>query len=75
MTMGLQEQFGKIGEAGPRAATFVSEVWSELQKVHYPTRKETYAATLVVLVVTVVVAAYLGLVDFALSYLVQAILS
>jgi preprotein translocase subunit SecE len=46
-----------------------------MKKVYWPTRKETYAATLVVLAVTVIVAVFLGVVDFAISHMVQAILS
>jgi len=75
MTMALQEQLGKLRDAGPRAVNFLAEVWAEMKKVHFPTRKETYAATVVVLVVVVIIAAYLGIVDFAVSHLVQAILS
>ena len=70
----MQEQWEKVREAVPRAGSFLTEVWAELKKVHWPTRKETYAATVVVLVITVVVAVFLGVVDFAISHMVQAIL-
>jgi preprotein translocase subunit SecE len=73
--MGLQEQWTALREVGPRATTFLSEVWAEMKKVHWPSRKETYAATVVVLVVTMIVAAFLGTVDLALSYLVRGVLS
>ena len=73
--MALQEQIGKVRDVVPRTVNFLSEVWAELKKVHFPTRKETYAATVVVLVVTVIVAVFLGVVDFAVSHLVRAILS
>ena len=73
--MALQEQLGRLRDAGPRAVNFLGEVWAELKKVHWPTRKETYAATVVVLVVTVIVAVFLAIVDFAISHLVRAILS
>ncbi len=73
--MALQEQLESIRTAGPRASTYVSEVWAELKKVTWPTRQETYAATGVVIAVTAIVALYLGLVDVALSYMVQALLS
>jgi preprotein translocase subunit SecE len=73
--MALQEQIGKVREAVPRTVNFLNEVWAELKKVHWPTRKDTYAATVVVLVVTLIVAVFLGVVDFAVSHLVQAILS
>ena len=58
-----------------RSVNFAGEVWAEMKKVHWPARKETYAATVVVLVVTVIVAVFLGVVDFAISHVVQAILS
>lgn len=73
--MALQGQVGNVRDAALRASTFVSEVWSELRKVHWPGRKETYAATVVVLVVTFLVAAFLGVVDLVISRFVQAILS
>jgi preprotein translocase subunit SecE len=72
--MALQEQLDGLRQAGPRAATFLGEVWTELKKVHWPSRKETYTATVVVVVVTMIVAMYLGLVDFGLSYLVRLLL-
>ena len=73
--MALQEQIGKIRDTVPRATGFLGDVWSELKKVHWPTPKETYAATIVVLVITVLVAVFLGVVDFAVSHVVRAILS
>jgi preprotein translocase subunit SecE len=73
--MALQEQLTKLREAGPRAITFMREVWAELRKVHWPSLKETYAATVVVIMVTFIVAVFLGVVDFAISHAVRAILS
>jgi preprotein translocase subunit SecE len=72
--MALQEQISKARDIVPRSVTFLQEVWAELKKVHWPSRKETYAATAVVLVVVGIVAVFLGTVDFALSYMIQAIL-
>src|ERR1700687_1803400 len=73
--MALQEQFRRLKETGPRAINFFSEVWAEMKKAHWPTRKETYAATMVVVGVTVLIAVFLGVVDFALSHMVPALLS
>ena len=56
------------------SVTFLQEVRSELKKVHWPTRKETYAATGVVLVIVGLVALYLGLVDLVLAQFVKAVL-
>ena len=54
-----------------RSREFLEESWAELKKVHWPSRKETQAATLVVIIGVTIVAAYLGLVDFVLSWIVH----
>jgi preprotein translocase subunit SecE len=72
--MALQEQISKARDFIPRTIIFLQEVWSELKKVHWPSRQETYAATAVVLVVVSIVAIFLGTVDFALSQVIQVIL-
>ena len=72
--MAFQEQLSRARDIVPRTVNFVQEVWSELKKVHWPSRKETYAATAVVLVVIGIVSLYLGMVDLALSTVIQAIL-
>ena len=58
-----------------KATTFFKEAWQELKRVHWPTRKETYAATSVVLVLVLIIALYLALVDLGLTRAVQALLS
>ncbi len=72
--MAAQGQATKIRDVVPRSVTFLQEVWAELKKVHWPTRSETYAATIVVLVLVGIVAIYLGVVDFLLSQIVHSIL-
>jgi preprotein translocase subunit SecE len=57
-----------------QATDFFQEAWQELKKVHWPSRKETYAATLVVIVVVVLISIYLALVDLALTKAIQAII-
>ena len=54
-----------------RSREFLEECWAELKKVHFPSRKETQAATLVVIVGVVFVALYLGLVDVVLSWIIH----
>ena len=66
-----QGPIGQIVSFGPRSIQFVKESWQEIKKVHWPSRKETYQATMVVIVVVTVVALFLGVVDFALSYAMQ----
>ena len=58
-----------------RSVEFLQECWIELKKVHWPTRKETQAATLVVIVGVTLVAAYLGIVDTVLSWIIRRALS
>lgn len=53
---------------------FFREVKVELQKVTFPTRQETIGSTLVVLVLTIVIALYLGFSDWALARIVQVLL-
>lgn len=58
-----------------RTTAFFREVQVELGKVHWPTWRETYGATIVVLIVTLLMATYLGLVDFIVSKILQVFLS
>ncbi|WFS63660.1 preprotein translocase subunit SecE [Pseudodesulfovibrio thermohalotolerans] len=54
---------------------FFEESKVEIKKVVWPTRKETVTTCIAVLVVSVVIALYLGVVDLALSKIVETILS
>jgi len=65
----------KVRDALRRLVEFLKEAWQELKKVYWPSRKETYAATLVVIILVLIMAFYLALIDFTLTRVVQAILS
>jgi preprotein translocase subunit SecE len=54
-----------------RSREFLEECWAELKKVHWPSRKEAQAATVVVIIGVVIVALYLGVVDFVLSWVIS----
>ena len=54
-----------------RSREFLEECWVELKKVHWPSVKETQAATVVVIIGVVIVALYLGMVDFVLSWVIS----
>ncbi len=71
----MGEWIQKVQETLRRSVEFFKEAWQELKKVHWPSRKETYAATLVVLIVVLMIAFYLALVDFGLTRAIQAITS
>ena len=56
-----------------KVGQFLRESKMELKKVKWPTRKELLASTAVVIVLTLFVAFYLGLVDFGLIKIIKAI--
>jgi preprotein translocase subunit SecE len=57
-----------------QSVEFFKEAWQELKKVHWPSRKETYAATSVVIVVVLIIALFLAAVDFGLTRAIQAVI-
>jgi len=63
----------KIQDGARQGVEFFKEAWQELKKVYWPSRKETYAATLVVIIVVVLISIYLAAVDLALTKAIQAI--
>ena len=63
----------KVQDSLRRLTEFFQESWQELRKVHWPSRKETYAATLVVIIVVVLISVYLAVVDLGLTRAIQAI--
>ena len=50
---------------------FLREVRVELRKVTWPSRKQTIGSTVVVIVIVLVISAFLGVVDFGLSSLIN----
>jgi preprotein translocase subunit SecE len=58
-----------------KIAEFLQQVKAELRKVTWPTRKETYGSTVVVIVLVLMVAVFLWIVDSALSALIQTLLN
>jgi len=58
-----------------QATSFVKEAWIELSKVHFPSPKETMQATAVVVVLTFLMALWLGLIDLAATRVVRQFLS
>ena len=57
-----------------RIKEFVQEVLAEFRKVTWPSRQELINSTVVVIVVTVVLALFLGAVDIVLARVVERIL-
>ncbi len=53
---------------------FFESVWKELKRVSWPTKKEVYGTTLVVVVTILIFAAYLGAVDYVLAFIQRYVL-
>jgi len=56
-----------------RLIKFLREVKLELKKVSWPSRKEISGSTGVVIVTVIIVAVYLGILDFILQHLMLLI--
>ncbi|HAG22015.1 MAG: Preprotein translocase, SecE subunit [Synergistales bacterium 54_9] len=50
-----------------KVMNFIREARAELKKVTWPSRQQVWYSTLIVIAVTFMVAAYLGLVDLLLT--------
>lgn len=55
-------------------AQFLRETRQELKKVSWPTREELVASTVLVVVTTFILAAFIGVVDFFLSILIRILI-
>ena len=53
---------------------FIREAKAELKKVTWPTRKQIWYWTIIVIVFTLIVSLYLGLIDFVLAWLFRTLL-
>jgi preprotein translocase subunit SecE len=64
----------KLGGAFERLLDFFRESRAELKKVSWPTKKQVWYSTLIVVALTGVLGIYLGVVDFILSWLLTTIM-
>lgn len=53
---------------------FLNDVYQELHKVAWPSKQELIGSTIVVIVMSVIVAAFIGVVDFVLKELVNLLI-
>jgi len=65
---------GTISRLANRVGQFLRDAKTELKKVKWPTRKELLASTAVVIVLTIVISFFLGLVDFGLIKIIKNLL-
>lgn len=53
--------------------SYVAQVIEELKKVTWPTRAQTVRSTFVVLLISLIIGVYVGIIDFALAKLLQVV--
>ena len=58
-----------------KTVDFIKEVKVELQKVVWPTRRQTIQLTMIVVLVTLIVGFFLGSIDLGLTQLLNIVLS
>jgi preprotein translocase subunit SecE len=64
---------GGAGGIFSKASQFLREAKTELKKVKWPTKKELLASTAVVIVLSLLIAFYLGLIDFILIKIIKLV--
>ena len=64
-----------LANAYERTATFLGEVRGEMQKVTWPTWPELKGQTIVVIIAVLVIAAFIGVVDFILNSTIKLLVS
>jgi preprotein translocase subunit SecE len=62
---------GRLAGLVERIRSYLNEVWIELNRVDWPTRRELISSTIVVIVVLVVLAVYLGAIDYLYTVLIK----
>ena len=65
---------GKLKGYIDKGLQFLREVKVELKKVVWPSRKQTIGSTVVVLILTMIISVFLGMVDIGLSSLIRVVL-
>ncbi|MGH9341533.1 MAG: preprotein translocase subunit SecE [Acidobacteriota bacterium] len=63
----------RVKEAPKNLVSFYGDVKSELKKVSWPSKKEVYGTTVIVIVTVFFFGFYLFLVDLVLQYLVNSV--
>ena len=58
-----------------RFQNYIRDMVQELRKVTWPTREELKGSTMTVIIFTVLSTTFVGVVDFALGYIVKLILN
>ncbi|MEK7067536.1 MAG: preprotein translocase subunit SecE [Patescibacteria group bacterium] len=57
-----------------KISAYIKDSIEEVKKVTWPTRRETKNYTLLVIVISLILAAYLGILDYIFNWLLERIL-
>lgn len=57
-----------------KLTTYIQESRQELKKVNWPSRQETIHLTVIVIIMSIGLAAFLGIIDFMLRYILEKFL-
>ncbi len=74
MAKAIQKTTKKKAKINERIVRFLKGVWSELKKVHWPTKKEIVTYTMVVLGAVFIVAVMIWVFDSIFSFLLSLII-
>ena len=75
MRPGAQPVKSQAGAQRREKRSFVAESWGELKKVEWPSQRQVFQGTVVVIVACAIVGAYLYAADLVIKPLVQQILT
>jgi preprotein translocase subunit SecE len=64
----------KLSQLPKKALKYLKEVRTEARKVNWPTRQETLKYTLIVIGISIVVAAFLGTLDFLFTLILNKLI-
>ncbi|RKD22755.1 preprotein translocase subunit SecE [Ammoniphilus oxalaticus] len=65
---------GKIGAGFKNTPSFLRDVWVELKRVRWPSRKELVSYTTVVLVTVTLITVFFAVIDLGISQIIELIL-
>ena len=67
-------EMGAMGSAVDRTVRFARNVELEMKRITWPSFRETVRSTLAVIAISVILAAFLGVVDLGFSFVVKLVL-
>ncbi len=65
----------RLKNLGADTSQFAKDIESEAKRITWPSRQETVKSTLAVIVISAIFASFLGVVDYAFSWVIRQILS